>query len=242
MDFKGKKVIVTGAGKGIGRAIAVMLVKRGATVVAMTRSKEDLDSLAKEIDIIPIVVDFADPVATRAAAKQALPADYLINNAATSVLEPFVDTRDENLDLLFNVNVKAPIILGQEYARDVIARKAKGAVVNISSVASYWGLQDHTAYCATKGALDAVTRVMAVELAPQGIRVNSVNPVVTLTPMGIKAWSDPAKSGPVLARIPVGRFAEADDTAEAALFLLSDAAAMINGSAIAVDGGMLIQG
>ncbi|MBX3570513.1 MAG: SDR family oxidoreductase [Rhizobiaceae bacterium] len=241
MDFAGKKVIVTGAGKGIGRVIVSMLTARGATVVAMTRSAEDLDSLVAETGCIPVVVDLADLEAARAAIRAALPADYLVNNAGTTSLEPFVDTSMETIDHLMNVNLKAPIVLAQEYARDRIARGEKGAIVNISSMAAFLGVPDHTAYCATKGALDAATRVMAVELGPHGIRANCVNPVVTMTPMGIKAWSDPVKANAVKTRIPVGRFAESEDHAEATLFLLSDAASMINGVSLKVDGGFSIQ-
>ncbi|CAN5351247.1 SDR family oxidoreductase [soil metagenome] len=242
MDFTGKRAIVTGAGKGIGRAIVAMLAKRGATVVAMTRSAADLDSLVAETGCIPVTVDLADPQAARAAIRKALPADYLVNNAATVTLESLLDVKDETFDAMMNVNVKAPIILAQEFARDLIARKRKGAIVNISSTASFVGIPDHTVYCATKGALDAATRVMAVELGPHGIRANAVNPTVTMTAMGIKAWSDPVKAGGVLGRIPLGHFAEPDDPTEATLFLLSDAASMINGVTLRVDGGFLIRG
>ena len=241
-DFTGKRAIVTGAGKGIGRSIAAMLAKRGATVVAMTRTAADLDSLAAETGCIPSIVDLADLDATRAAIRKALPADYLVNNAAIAILDPFLDMTPESFDKMMTVNVMAPILLTQEFARDLIARKQKGAIVNISSTASFVGIPDHLAYCASKGALDAATRVMAVELGPHGIRANSVNPTVTLTPMGIKAWSDPAKASGVLGRIPVGRFAEPDENAEATLFLLSDAASMINGVTLRVDGGFLIRG
>jgi NAD(P)-dependent dehydrogenase (short-subunit alcohol dehydrogenase family) len=102
------------------------------------------------------------------------------------------------------------------------------------------GWADHAAYCASKGALDAMSRVMANELGRQGIRVNCVNPTVTLTPMAVKAWSDPAKADPMLSRIPLGRFLEPEDVAEVILFLLSDAASSLNGLTMPVDGGFAI--
>ena len=117
---------------------------------------------------------------------------------------------------------------------------SRGAIVNVSSVASFIGFADHAAYCASKGALDALTRVMANELGRQGIRVNGVHPVVTLTPMAEKAWSDPGKSGPMLARIPSGRFVQPDEVASVIAYLLSDEAAMVNGIDMPVDGGFLI--
>jgi L-xylulose reductase len=238
-EFAGRRVLVTGAGKGIGRATGVLLAKRGATVVALTRSPQDLESLAAEIGCETVACDLADPAATRQAARSVQPIDCLVNNAGTTDLAGFLDTSVESFDRLMNVNVKAPMIVAQETARDMIRRGHKGAIVNVSSIAAFQGVPDHTAYCATKGALDAITRVMASELGPYGIRVNSVNPTVTLTPMGAKAWSDPAKSGPMLARIPLGRFADPDDVAEAILYLLSDRAAMVHGVSLPVDGGFL---
>ena len=238
-DFAGRRVLVTGAGKGIGRATAVMLHRRGAEVIAATRSAKDLKDLAAEIDCRTIVVDLADAGATRRAAIAALPVDALVNCAGTTTLESFLDTSVDSFDQIMAVNARAPMIVAQEVARDMIRRRRPGAIVNVSSVSSAIGLPDHTAYCASKGALDAITRVMAVELGPHGIRTNSVNPVVTLTPMAVKAWSDPAKSGPMLGRIPLGRFAQPDDVAEVILYLLGDAAAMMNGAIVPVDGGFL---
>lgn len=240
MDFTGKRVIVTGAGKGIGRATALMLSRRGAKVVALTRSADDLASLREETGCEAIAVDLADPQATREAARAALPADLLVNCAGTTELESFLDVTLENFDRLHAVNTRAPMIVAQEYARETIAAGRPGAVVNVSSCASFVGIPDHAAYCASKAGLDGLTRVMARELGPRGIRVNGVHPTVTLTPMAVKAWSDPAKAAAMMARIPLGRFAEPDDIAEVILFLLSDAAAMVHGVSMPVDGGYMI--
>jgi NAD(P)-dependent dehydrogenase (short-subunit alcohol dehydrogenase family) len=240
MDFTGKRVIVTGAGKGIGRATALMLARRGAAVIALSRSPDDLAALDAETGGRSIAVDLADPEATRAAARAALPADLLVNNAGTTELDPFLELPNEHLDLLYAVNTRAPMIVAQEYARALVARSARGAIVNVSSVSAFVGFRDHAAYCASKAGLDGMTRVMAVELGPLGIRVNAVDPTVTLTPMAIKAWSDEAKAASMLARIPVGRFAEPDDVAEVILFLLSDAAAMVHGVSLPVDGGYMV--
>jgi L-xylulose reductase len=240
MDFTDKHVIVTGAGKGIGRATAVMLARRGATVTALSRSAEDLAALEAEIGCRTFAVDLADPEATRAAVQAALPADLLVNNAGTTELDAFLDLPQANMDLLYAVNTRSPMIVAQEYARSVVAAGGKGAIVNVSSVSAFVGFRDHAAYCASKAGLDGLTRVMAVELGPRGIRVNAVNPTVTLTPMAIKAWSDEAKAASMLSRIPVGRFAEPDDVAEVILFLLSDAAAMVHGVSLPVDGGYMV--
>ncbi|MEK1895579.1 MAG: SDR family oxidoreductase [Rhizobium sp.] len=240
MNLNGKTVIVTGAGKGIGRATAQLLVERGAQVVALTRSPADVESLQQELGCRAIQVDLADAKATREAAIAALPADFLVNCAGTTELQPFLETTVEAFDHLYAVNTRAPMIVAQEYARSLINDGRKGAIVNVSSVASFVGIPDHAAYCASKGGLDGLTRVMARELAPLGIRANGVHPTVTLTPMAVKAWSDPEKAAGMLNRIPVGRFAESSDIAEVILFLLSDEAAMVNGVSMPVDGGYMI--
>jgi len=237
MEFEGQRVLVTGAGKGIGRAVVERLVAEGAEVIALSRTKADLDQLQSELGCRTIHCDLADATAARASAIAALPVDLLVNNAGTTQLDPFLEVKVETFDWLMNVNAKAPMIVAQECARDMIRRGHKGAIVNVSSMAAFQGVPEHTAYCATKGALDAMTRVMAVELGAHGIRVNCVNPVVTLTPMAIKAWSDKAKADSMLARIPMGRFVEPVEVADAILYLLSPRASMITGSSITVDGG-----
>ncbi len=240
MRFDGRSVLVTGAGKGIGRATATLLAARGATVVALGRASADLDSLGAELGCRTVAVDLAGAEATRAAAREVMPVDLLVNCAGTTELDAFLDLEAETFDAIMAVNCRAPMIVAQEYARSVLARGAKGAIVNVSSISSFIGFADHAAYCASKGALDGLTRVMANELGRRGIRVNGVHPVVTLTPMAEKAWSDPAKSGPMLSRIPMGRFVQPLEVATAIAYLLSDDATMINGIDLPVDGGFLI--
>ena len=240
MDFSGKTVLVTGAGKGIGKALAVFLADRGAAVVALSRSAADLEGLKNRIGCRTRAVDLADADEARAAAEEAMPVDLLVNCAGTTELDAFVDLPVETFDTLMAVNCRAPLIVSQVYARDRLARGLPGAIVNVSSISSFIGFADHAAYCASKGALDGLTRAMANELGRRGIRVNAVNPVVTLTPMAEKAWSDPAKSGPMLSRIPLGRFVQPDEVSSVIAFLLSDDAAMVNGVCMPVDGGFLI--
>ena len=240
MSLEGKTVLVTGAGKGIGRATVAVLVKRGMRVIALSRTAADLAEIKAEFGCLTIEVDLADAEATRAAVRAALPFDYLVNNAGIAALETVLETTTEVFDTVMAVNARAPLIISQEYARDLIARGQKGAIVNVSSIASFIGFADHAAYCASKGALDGLTRVMANELGREGIRVNGVHPVITLTPMAVKAWSDLAKSDPMLKRIPLGRFVEPPEVASVIAYLLSDAAAMVNGVDLPVDGGFLI--
>ena len=166
-----------------------------------------------------------------------MPFDLLVNCAGATTLQPFVDLTTETFERIIAVNTIAPMIIAQEYARDRIARALPGSIVNVSSDAAFVGVIDHAAYCASKGALDAMSRVMANELGPHRIRVNCINPNITLTDMARKAWSDPERAGPRLARLPLGRFLEPDEVAEAIVYLLSNRAAMITGVSLRVDGG-----
>jgi L-xylulose reductase len=239
-EFHGRTILVTGAGKGIGRATAKLLARRGATILALSRTASDLASLATEIGSHAIEADLADLAGLRAAVRQAPPFDLLVNCAGTTALDPFVDLTLDTFDYIMTVNTKAPMVLAQDYARGRIAAKLPGAIVNVSSDAAIIGVPDHAAYSASKAALDALTRVMANEFGRQGIRVNGVNPNITMTDMARFAWSDPARSEPRLARVAIGRFLEADEIAETIAFLLSDRASALTGLNLRADGGFSV--
>lgn len=241
MSFIGKTVLITGAGKGIGRETARLLASRGARVVALSRTKSDLDSLAREIGCKNIIVDLANAAEARRAAISGLPADYLVNCAGINILEPFVDVTTEAFDHVYAVNIRAAMVVSQEYARSCIKLGVGGSIVNVSSLSSIIGFEDHASYCASKGAMDAMSRVMTNELGRHNIRVNCINPIVTMTELALRAWSNPEKSDQVLKRIPINRFAETIDIAEVIAFLLSDVSVMMNGLAIPLDGGFLVR-
>jgi L-xylulose reductase len=238
--FTGKTALVTGAGKGIGRSTARMLAEHGVTVTALSRSAEDLVSLKTEIGGHSIVVDLEDLDKTRSVVREAMPVDLLVNCAAIGTLEPFLDATLKVTQQVLTVNTLAPMVVAQEYAIDRIARGLPGSIVNVSSDAAFLGLKDHSAYCASKGALDALTRVMATELGRHGIRANCINPGVTLTDMGLKTWTDPVRAAPRLARLPLGRFLEPDEVARAILFMLSSDSRMITGVSLLVDSGFSV--
>lgn len=240
--FSGKRALVSGGAAGIGREIVSVLLSRGAQVVVVDRSKDGLATVKAETGCETILADVGDADQARRAAEKALPVDLLVNCAGVVNLQPFLETTVENFDETLNVNTRAGMIIGQVVARDMIRRKSKGAIVNISSIANERAFQDHTTYCVSKGGVDQLTRCMALELGGYGIRTNAVAPVMTMTAMGRKAWSDPAKAKPMLEKIPMGRFNEPVDVANAVVMLLSDEAAMVNGSVLPVDGGFLIRG
>ncbi|XP_063618535.1 L-xylulose reductase-like [Cydia splendana] len=240
ISFKNKRVLVTGAGQGIGRGIAVELWRAGAEVVAISRTKSYLDSLQKEYpSITTVALDLADWEQARKVLVTLGHFDCLVNNAALGLTEDFLTTTPENFDLLMNVNVKSVLNVSQVVAKKMIDAKTGGSIVNISSQASKAALWGHVTYSATKGAIDAMTRVMALELGPHNIRVNAVNPTVIMTEMGRLGWSDPQKAEGMLSKIPLGRFGEVSEVVNAVCFLLSDKASMINGVELPIDGGFL---
>ncbi|MGT0196223.1 SDR family oxidoreductase [Burkholderia pyrrocinia] len=245
-DFSGSRMLVTGASSGIGRACAVALAQAGARVVAAARDMAALDALAGETGCDTLRIDVGgDEHAIDAALAAHDVFDGLVNCAGIASLEPALDVSAEHFDRVMAVNARGAALVARAVARKMIARDGRGAthahvrgsIVNVSSQAALVGLPAHLSYCASKAAMDAITRVLCIELGPHGIRVNSVNPTVTLTPMAQFAWSEPEKRAPMLAAIPLGRFAEPDEVVEPILFLLSDAASMISGVSLPIDGG-----
>jgi NAD(P)-dependent dehydrogenase (short-subunit alcohol dehydrogenase family) len=236
-DFSGRSILVTGASSGIGRVTVEMLCASGAQVVAAARNVGELARLAEETGCEPLVLDVGDEAAIDDALASLDVFDGLVNCAGTAMLERAIDTTAASFDSVMSVNARGAILVARHVARAMIDAKRAGSIVNVSSQAALVGLEDHLSYCASKAAMDAITRVLCVELGGYGIRVNSVNPTVTLTPMAVKAWSEPSKRDPALQAIPLKRFAEPREVAEPILFLLSDAASMITGVTLPIDGG-----
>jgi len=181
-------------------------------------------------------VDLENVEETRKAVQSIGDIDLLVNNAGIFIGQSFLDTTPEAFDKTIAVNTRSVLIVSQIFAKKLIERKKPGAIVNISSQASVIALQNHTSYCASKGALDQLTRVMALELAPHNIRVNSVNPNVIVTPMS-QHWLKPENAEPMLAKIPMHKFGTPHDVSSAVTFLLSDHASFITGSMLMIDGG-----
>nr|CAI5860565.1 unnamed protein product [Callosobruchus analis] len=167
-----------------------------------------LISLKNEIPSIEtIALDLSDWNKTKQGLANIGPIDLLVNNAGLAILGPLTEVKESDVDRLFDINVKAMINVTQIVVQDLVARKAPGSIVNVSSQASLVGLNNHTVYCATKGAVDSFTRAAALEYGPKNIRVNAVNPTVIMTDMGRLGWSDPKVANPMLEKIPLRRYA-----------------------------------
>ena len=238
----GRTALVTGAGRGIGRACAAALVEAGAEVWVAARTRKDLDELGAEIGAHAVVCDVTDSVQVRKAIA-ALPAlDVFVNNAGTNIPEPFVEVTDEHLDSLLTLNVRAAFIAAQAAARKMIESRRCGAIINMSSQMGHVGAVNRSVYCLTKHALEGLTKAMALELARHGIRVVSVAPTFIETPMYQKMKAEkPDLAEWVEQRIPLGSTGKPEDVAAAVVFAASPAAALVTGTSLVVDGGWTAQ-
>jgi NAD(P)-dependent dehydrogenase (short-subunit alcohol dehydrogenase family) len=243
VSLVGRTALVTGASRGIGAATARALDQAGARVAVVARGREGLMAIASELEHDPVIVvaDLADPDAPAMVARQALDAlgavDVLVNNAAGAVRIDTADTTASIIDDLLAVNVRAPLLLIAALLPTMTARGA-GSIINLSSVSALVGTPRRAAYAASKGALDAATRSLAIELGPSGIRVNSIAPGVVDTALWAKNKDIPGVVETIVLQTPLRRWATPDDIAEVIVFLASDGARFITGETISVDGGM----
>ncbi|XP_067129647.1 L-xylulose reductase-like [Centruroides vittatus] len=236
-EFKGKRALVTGGSRGIGKEIVKQLTKCGAQVYALSKVKRNLDALKVEIPSVEIIcVDLSDWKKTEEVVSKIGTIDFLVNNAGIVDTFPFGEITEESFDNLYSVNVKPIINVSQIVVKKLKQEKKPGAIVNISSVSSLVHLGT-IIYSSGKAAIDKITKLMAVELGPHKIRVNSVNPGVVYTEMSKSYLDDPKISSMLKSFIPLQEFCNTEDIAYVVLFLLSDKARMINGITLPIDGG-----
>jgi NAD(P)-dependent dehydrogenase (short-subunit alcohol dehydrogenase family) len=238
--------VVTGAGRGIGRGCAIALAEAGADVVAIARTRADVESVAEQVAALGrrargVVCDVTNTRRLERVVRSLDRVDVLVNAAGTNIPEPFLEVSEANLDALLAVNVKGSFLAAQAVARRMVADGNGGAIVNVSSQMGHVGAPRRSVYCATKHAVEGLTKAMAVELAPYGIRVNAVAPTFVETPMTAPFLADEAFRTDVLERIPLGRIGSVSDVAGAVVFLASAEAGLVTGASLLVDGGWTAQ-
>ena len=238
----GKIALVSGAGRGIGRACALALADAGAELVIVSRTRSELDEVAAAIQskggkADPLVLDVTRSDALRDAIASLGRLDILVNNAGINWPQPFLEVDEPTLDLLLGLNVRAAFLVAQAAARLMVAQ-GTGVIINMSSQMGHVGSErERTVYVMTKHALEGLTKAMAVELAPRGVRVVSIAPTFVETPLSRPFLDDPETRRWILNRIPLGRVGTVEDVASAVVFLASPAAALVTGSSLLVDGG-----
>ena len=254
----GRIALVTGAGRGLGAAIATGMAQAGAQVILLGRTAASLEEVARDIQSAGgkstvSVCDVTDDVSLRKTMAALPRLDILVNNAGTNFPEPFTDVSDAHLDTMLDLNVRAYFVVAQAAVKKMLELPARkdprkdprkdygGVVLNISSQMGHVGSPNRTVYCMTKHAVEGLTKAMAVELASQGIRVNSIGPTFADTPLVRRVVDTPEKLAFVTARIPLGSMCRVEDVMAAAVYLASPAAAMITGTHLLVDGGWTAQ-
>jgi len=236
-DLNGRTILVTGAGGGIGGTTVRHLVRAGADVIASGKGQDSLDALASETGVRTLPFDLTSEDSVRDALDGTDLWGVVNCGGFGGEIATPMDTDISVFDHVMAVNARGTLLVTKYASRSMIRLGQGGAIVNVSSQASLVALAGHISYGSSKAAVDNITRVSALELGRYNIRVNSVNPTVVMTPMSAWYWGRPDIEGPFLEAMPLGRWATEDDIAGPITFLLSEAASMISGVSLPIDGG-----
>tara|TARA_Y100000741_G_scaffold347445_1_gene314733 strand:- start:161 stop:919 length:759 start_codon:yes stop_codon:yes gene_type:complete len=243
INLKKKYALVTGAGKGLGRACAIALAEAGATIIGLSRTQSDLDKLQKDIKkvkgkLIKVNCDVMNYENLKDKLKKIKIIDILVNNAGTNIPEPFEKIQQKNMNYIVDLNLKAAFNVAQLVVKKMLKNKKRGgSIINMSSQLGHVGMPGRNVYNMTKFGIEGLTKGMGVELATRNIRVNAVAPTFVETPMVKRFFKNKKFKKLALSNIPMGKAATESDIATAVCFLASDAAGMITGTSLLIDGG-----
>lgn len=243
LRLDGKHALVTGGTRGIGLAAAVALAEAGASVTVVARRAEDVDETVASLRSVGhsasgAVIDVTDhPAVLTLVNGAAEPYDILVNGAGAARHAPFLDVTEADYRAIIDLNLGATLFVSQAVAARLVAAGRPGSIIHVSSQMGHVGGPNRSVYCASKFAVEGLTKSMAIELAPHNIRVNTICPTFIETELSAKNLSDPDFRAWVLQKIKLGRLGRLEDVMGPVLFLASDAAAMMTGSALMVDGG-----
>ena len=247
INLKNKYALVTGAGKGLGRACSLAMAEAGATILALSRTQSDLDKLERDIKkirgkVIKIKCDVMDYEDLKNKLDRIKIIDILVNNAGTNIPEPFLDIKQTSMNYLVDLNLKAAFNVAQLVVKKMIKNKKRpGSIINMSSQLGHVGCEGRNIYNMTKFGIEGLTKGMGVELAKNNIRVNTVAPTFVATPMVKNFFKNKKFKKSALDRIPMGKLATESDVATTVCFLASSASSMITGTSILIDGGWTAQ-
>lgn len=246
LRLDGKRALVTGAGRGIGQAAAAALAEAGAHVVLISRTRSELDEVAAAIardggSAEVETVDVVDVEAARRVFDRIGPVDVFVNNAGTNRPAALLDVTAEDFDAVMALNVRGAFFSVQSVARHMVAAEKGGSIISISSQMGLVALAGRSVYCASKHAVEGMTKSIALDLAPHNIRVNTIAPTFIETPLTRPMFENKPFFEDVMRRLPIGRVGQVTDLMGAVLFLASDASAMMTGSCLCVDGGWTAQ-
>jgi 2-deoxy-D-gluconate 3-dehydrogenase len=244
-QLDGKKALVTGAAGGLGKAIADGLFRQGASVYGTSRDQATAEILAARYGSEPVVLDQADLGGIEAAVERIYELsggiDLLCNNAGINVPQKATEVDVETWNKILNVNLSGVFFLSQSIGKHWIRDGIEGSIVNVSSQAGSVAIEERASYGASKAGLSHLTKVLALEWAPYGIRVNAVAPTFIRTELTKSTLSEPGWAEELLSRIPLGRFGTPEDVAGAVVYLFSEEASLVTGHVLTVDGGYTIR-